>query len=341
MRSKLPGSFESKYKSEKLKALIADDMLWGAIPCVTYPMDSNGGKKRLKQNDILFSFIDQYFPDDPFAFEPNMQDGRYVFLPEQVRHQGMGVCASLDVPGFLEVGHFWYPREFTARGKTDLDQIYVPMFSSQPDERLVEMVREVYMRDESSLRTKYCTFPFFPGCVVTLKGDFLDNLAKTENTIRTALKDESAQVQKNGAWFIQFLRDLCRETSKPFNTASPKQKSKTAAQMSSIPKTAKYREMENMLRRAGVPEDVIDTVIEVEKNQKNFKKHTGVTELDAFQEWQSWPESRRQKNLRSAFCVNCNTGVFKPGYTVRRSDGFIVLEGECAICGSPMVKFCV
>ena len=52
-------------------------------------------------------------------------------------------------------------------------------------------------------------------------------------------------------------------------------------------------------------------------------------------------ESRRQKNLRGAFCVNCNTGVFKPGYTVRRSDGFIVLEGECAICGSPMVKFCV
>jgi hypothetical protein len=96
-----------------------------------------------------------------------------------------------------------------------------------------------------------------------------------------------------------------------------------------------------MLRRAGVPEDVIDTVIEVEKNQKKFKKNAGVTELDAFQEWQSWPESRRQKNLRSALCVNCNTGVFKPGYTVRRSDGFIVLEGECAICGSPMVKFCV
>ncbi len=194
MRSKLPGSFETKYKSENLKTLIADDMMWGAIPSVPYLMDSRRGRQRLNDNDTLFSFIDKYFQDDPFAFEPNMQDGRFVFLPAEVRHQGMGICVSYDVPGYLEIGHFWYPREFTAKGKTYFDQVYVPMFSSEPNDQLAEMIREIYMRDESGLQTHYCTFPFFPGVVVTLKGDFLDTPAKTENAFRIALKVGNAKV---------------------------------------------------------------------------------------------------------------------------------------------------
>jgi len=339
MRDKLPGSFETKYKSEKLKEQIADDFMWAAIPPVTYRMDSKGGRQRLKKNDILFSFIDKYFPVDPYAFEPNMQDGRYMFLPQEVRHQGIGVCASLDVPGYLEIGHFWYPREFTAKGKTDLDQVYVPMFSTQPDDELAGMIRGIYMRDESKLRTHYCTFPFFMDCIVTLKGDFLDTPAKTENAIRTALKDKPAQIQNNGEFLIEFMRDICGNTGKPSRTASAGQKAKAAASSSNA-KAGKYREMQDILRSAGISGDVINRVIEAEKNHKEFERNAGITELDAFQEWQSWPESRRQMNLRGAFCVDCGTGIFKPGYTIRRSDGYIVLEGNCAICGAPMVKFC-
>ena len=93
-REPLPGPYEKKYKSEDLKFKIADIGMWSMIPAVKGDMDSPSGLNRLKENDILFSFIDEYFPNDPYAFEPNMQDGRFMFLPDEVRHQGMGVCAS-------------------------------------------------------------------------------------------------------------------------------------------------------------------------------------------------------------------------------------------------------
>ena len=209
MSSKLPGTYEKKYTSKKLKEKITDIIMWSAIPVVTYSLDSPGGRQRIKENDILFSFIDKYFPDFSYAFEPNMQDGRFMFLPDEVRHQGIGVCASPEFPGFLEVGHFWYPREFTAKGRTKLDQLYIPMFSSRPDDELAEMIREIYTDDKSKIRNHFCTFPFFPGCVVTLKGDFLDTPAKTEKTVREALAGQSDQIRKNGEAFIQFMRDIC------------------------------------------------------------------------------------------------------------------------------------
>lgn len=112
----LPSRYEKLYKSNYLKNQIADEGMWYLIPSVTGGMDSVQGARRMKENHVLFSFIDTYFPDGPFAFEPNMQDGRFVFLPPVVDHQGIGICALTEVPGFLEVGHFWYPEEFTSRG---------------------------------------------------------------------------------------------------------------------------------------------------------------------------------------------------------------------------------
>ena len=85
-REKLPDVYEAKYKSENLKTKIADLGMWSMIPSVTGSLNSAYGVRRLKENNPLFSFIDQYFQDVPFAFEPNMQDGRFVFLPEDVWH---------------------------------------------------------------------------------------------------------------------------------------------------------------------------------------------------------------------------------------------------------------
>lgn len=71
------------------------------IPAVNYKMDSPDGIKRLEKNHILFAFIDEYFGEAPFAFEPNMQDDRFVFLPADVGHQGMGIAVSSEIPEFL------------------------------------------------------------------------------------------------------------------------------------------------------------------------------------------------------------------------------------------------
>ena len=204
--NKLPGGYESKYKSESLKEKIADEGMWLLIPAVKDNMNSKGGIRRLEMNHQLFSFIDENLPDDPFAFEPNMSDGRFVFLPDDVSHQGMGICVSEDFPGFLEVGHFWYPCEFTEKTiSIGPAQVYVPMFSMKPGTELVEMVRRVYMTEKP---IKHCTFPFEPDLVVTLEGDFLDRMNESIKLIRDALKGRSAQVKKNGEGLIHFMKHV-------------------------------------------------------------------------------------------------------------------------------------
>ncbi len=208
-REKLPDIYEAKYKSKDLKTKIADLGMWSMIPCVTGGLNSANGVRRLKENDLLFSFIDAYFQDMPFAFEPNMQDGRFMFLPEAVGHQGMGICVSKELPGFLEVGHFWYPCEFTERSISGfVDQVYIPMFSSRPGPELAEMVRNVYLQTARQKTEDYCTFPFSMNLTVTLRGHFLDRIDQSAKTIKTALKDQDPQVQRNGEGLIIFMQRI-------------------------------------------------------------------------------------------------------------------------------------
>ena len=206
---RLPGDFESLYRSKSLKEKIADNGMWGLIPCVTYPMNSPGGIQRLKENHLLFKFIDDYFPNNPFAFEPNMEDGRYVFLPDDVGHQGIGITASLDLPGFLEIGHFWYPCEFTEETiSIGPGQAYVPMYSMKPGAPLADKVRAVYMGEKEVEEWNYCTFPFDEDSMVTLSGDFLDRLSLSVKTIRKALKDADPAAQRNGEGLISFMQSI-------------------------------------------------------------------------------------------------------------------------------------
>ena len=65
-RDKLPGIYESRYKSEMLKEQIADDGMWLLNPGIHGDMDSREGIQRLKENDLLFRFIDRFFPEGPF-----------------------------------------------------------------------------------------------------------------------------------------------------------------------------------------------------------------------------------------------------------------------------------
>ena len=134
-----------------------------------------------------------------------LQDGRFVFLPEDVGHQGVGICVSKEFPGFLEVCHFWYPCEFTEKTiPFGPGQVYVPMFSARP-EQLVEMVQRVYMEYRKQGYMYYCTFPFNPDVVVTLEDNFLDKMSQSIRRIRTTLKNETSQIQRNGEGLITFM----------------------------------------------------------------------------------------------------------------------------------------
>lgn len=198
----LPPRYGRKYKSTYLKDKIVDEGMWSLIPGVNPDISGLDGARRMKENELLFEFIDQFFPDGPYAFEPNMEDGRFVLLPENVRHQGIGVCVSNELPGLLEVCHFWYPLEF--RGTFSARQAYCPVFSMKPGERLAELVKKIFNQKEDA--EHYCTFAFTPDIVVTLKGDFLNNVNKAARTIREALKDADERTQSNGEALIHFMK---------------------------------------------------------------------------------------------------------------------------------------
>lgn len=95
---KLPAEFRNRYKRQQLNDDIADEGLWSMIPAVNANSRASI-LKRLKQNEILFDFIDEHMPHLEYAFEPIMQDGRFVCLPRNPQQQGFGLCASLKYPG--------------------------------------------------------------------------------------------------------------------------------------------------------------------------------------------------------------------------------------------------
>ncbi len=213
-RERLPEEFEKKYTCEALKEHIADTGMWCMIPGVNYHMDSPKGIERLKKNDVLFTFIDQYFQDMPFAFEPNMRDGRFVFLPADVSHQGIGICASAMFDGFLDVGHFWYPAEFTRDQRLHIDQVFIPQFSARPDPEFAQKIKKLYSERIDRRGSYYCTFPFAPDCIVRLKGNFMDDVGKAGKAIREALKDQGSMIQKHGEQMIHFMHQITEEGAK-------------------------------------------------------------------------------------------------------------------------------
>ena len=205
--------FKKQFKSKALIDKIEDDGMWGFIPEVDYSINSKKGVERLKENELLFKFIDDYFTEDKYAFEPNMQDGRYMFLPDDVGHQGIGACVSLSLPGFIEVGHFWYPCEFTEKDVTvGGAQVYVPIFSARPGKELSDLLRSVYMLENDTYhKGYYCTFPFDAELIVKLESHFLDKMNKSVKIIRDAVKDRSEQTRRNAEGLIGFMQRIVKE----------------------------------------------------------------------------------------------------------------------------------
>ena len=69
-------------------------------------------------------------------------------------------------------------------------------------------------------------------------------------------------------------------------------------------------------------------------------KYTGTTDINAYREWKSWPEMRRQMYLGNAFCSNCGVTSFAPGFTITKDRSGLIVEGRCAVCGSEIARCC-
>ena len=54
----LPPRYARKYNSAYLKAKIADENMWSLIPGVNHDISGLDGARRMKQNELLFEFID-------------------------------------------------------------------------------------------------------------------------------------------------------------------------------------------------------------------------------------------------------------------------------------------
>ena len=101
---------------------------------------------------------------------------------------------------------------------------------------------------------------------------------------------------------------------------------------------SKYDEMAQQMRTDGVSETLIARFIAEEMEADEFHRGKGITEIEALREWKKIPERIRKLLLANAFCHNCGTTEFAPGYTLRMHHGCVLIEGCCAKCGAEVVR---
>lgn len=77
-----------------------------------------------------------------------------------------------------------------------------------------------------------------------------------------------------------------------------------------------------------------------EMEEDEFRRGKGVTEIEALRERRKTPEHIRRLLLANAFCHNCSTTEFSPGYTLRMRRGRVLIEGCCAKCGAEVARLC-
>lgn len=102
----------------------------------------------------------------------------------------------------------------------------------------------------------------------------------------------------------------------------------------------KYEEMARQMRADGVSEEMNARSVAEEVEEDEFRRSKGVTEIEALREWKKIPEHIRKPLLASAFCHDCGTTEFAPGYTLRMRHGRVLIEGRCAECGAEVARLC-
>ena len=89
----------------------------------------------------------------------------------------------------------------------------------------------------------------------------------------------------------------------------------------------KYEEMARQMRADSISEKMIARFVAEETEEDEFRRGKGVTEIEALREWKRIPEHIRRLLLANAFCHNCGTTEFAPGYTRRMRLGRVLIEG--------------
>lgn len=102
----------------------------------------------------------------------------------------------------------------------------------------------------------------------------------------------------------------------------------------------KYEEMARQMRADGVSEKMIARFVTEEMEEDEFRRSKGVTEIEALRERKKIPEHIRKLPLANAFCHNCGTAEFAPGYTLRMRHGRVLVEGCCTECGAEVARLC-
>ena len=103
---------------------------------------------------------------------------------------------------------------------------------------------------------------------------------------------------------------------------------------------SKYEEMAWQMRADGISEKMIARFAAEEMEEDEFRRSKSVTEIEALREWKKIPERIRKLLLANAFCHNCGTTEFAPGYTLHMRHGCVLIEGRCAKCGAEVARLC-
>lgn len=102
----------------------------------------------------------------------------------------------------------------------------------------------------------------------------------------------------------------------------------------------KYEEMARQMRADRVSEKTIARFVAEEMEEDEFRRSKGVTKIEALREWKKIPEHIRKLLLDNAFCHNCGTTEFAPGYTLRMRRGRVLVEGCCTECRAEVARLC-
>ena len=115
---------------------------------------------------------------------------------------------------------------------------------------------------------------------------------------------------------------------------------KSEPEAASMKYTGKYQKMADQFRADGADEHLVNKFVREEMERDRYERNKGLTEIEAFQEWQSWTERDRQFFLNNALCPNCHLTSFAPDYTVRADSLGLIIEGTCARCGHRIARCC-
>lgn len=192
----LPASWKKQFKSDRLRALVADQGMWFGRPQPT----SKEGRQILKLNEPLFRFCES-LDDMEYAFEP-VDEMLFEMIPREVRRQGVGISVDL-LHNALEIDLYLFPCDYSEDEKRNLPFLYlrVPVVSVGSVEVVEAFVRKYFLGERQS-----AAIPFSLDRVAELNGNFMDDYKKTEKICRKAVLGGTAQEIKNCEAFLDFVR---------------------------------------------------------------------------------------------------------------------------------------